>query len=137
MMDHNTSISLAGGIIVLFGVYAVFRLLRYVADVVIILIAIADAVVACNIHSWYAALAETLGFLPPEFGIKGWAICVGALTVLGAVIAVPLIPFSSIIRSVRSHGSRREHRMPDGRPQVRLSAPGNTRFYQWDSYHDL
>ena len=136
-METNTFIAIIGGILVIFGVYAVFSLLKHIADAVIFLIALVDAVVACNIHLWYSSMAEIIAFLPPEFGLKGWAISVGILTALGALFALPFIPFSSAVqgRRIEAYRRRLEH---DGRLRsgaAQRAYPG-VKAYHWDNSND-
>ncbi|MCY2991568.1 MAG: hypothetical protein NTY19_27400 [Planctomycetota bacterium] len=100
--DRNTLVSIGTAIVVLAGVYAVFGILRLFADVAIFLIALADAVLAFNIHHWYAPVAKEVSFLPQNFNLTAWGICVIALAIAGAVVALPLVPFSSINRPNRS-----------------------------------
>ena len=92
----HTFVSFATGVVVLVGVYAVFAILRTLADFVIFLVALADSFLAANIYEWYPKVSSELTFLPAEFSFKGWAICVIALAVIGALFALPLVPFSSI-----------------------------------------
>ena len=139
MTDHHTFIELAGGIVVLLGVYAVIHLLKRLADFLIFLIVLADAVVACSIHLWYPALAETFDILPTQFGLEGWTICMVLLTALGTLAALPFIPFSSAYQRTRLRNSFRNQRRPElaePPPQVKPGALPMEHFYQWDSYHD-
>ena len=139
-MDITTFTDVASGTIVLLGVYAVFRLLRYVADVVIFLIALAVAVVACSLPSWYPTMVQTFGFLPPALDFKGRAMCLVILILLGALLALPIMPFSSVIRNMRSSGWDRRYRpQPDraNRLAAGQSQYPEDKMYHWDHVDDL
>ncbi len=84
------------GCCVAFGVFLFFAAFRYLADILIFAIAISDAILAGYINHWYGRAAEAIPLLPPEYCFKGWAICVVGLALIGALVSLPLIPFSSI-----------------------------------------
>jgi hypothetical protein len=134
-METNTLIDVASGFIVLLGVYAVFHLLRFVADVVIVLIAIAVAIAACSLHSWYAPMVEICGFLPPALDFKGRVICVVMLILAGALLALPIIPFSSIMQNLRHSGANRSRR--NRRLLAGQCNQSEDHMYHWDNVQDL
>lgn len=138
MMELSTFTDVAGGTIVLFGVYAAFRLLRLVANAVIFLIALIDAMAACSLHLWHDTMVRTFDFLPPDLDFKGWAACVGLLILLGVVAALPIIPFSSVIRNMYAKDPDRHRSQPGSTHQ--LQAYHNTypedKLYRWDNIND-
>jgi hypothetical protein len=139
-MNMTTFTDIISGTIVLFGVYAVFRLLRYVADVVIFLIALTVAMVACCLNSWYPTMMLMFDFLPSALDFKGRVMCLAILILLGALLALPVMPFSSIIRNMRSGSWNRRHRPQPDRTK-RLPAGQNLypeeKMYRWDHVNDL
>lgn len=139
-METNTFTAVAGAVIVLFGVYALFTFLKYLADLAIFLIAMADAFAAFNIHLWYNVLAKTIVFLPPVFDFRGWAISIGILTALGALLALPILPFSSVIETTAWFAAKRRQRLRNKLEPPRTNTGPNAspaeKMFNWDNIND-
>lgn len=138
-MPFNTLTQILFGVFLLVGFYTLVRLTRFLPDFLLVCIVLTYGLAAFSLQFWYAPMTAAFGFLPTAIDFVGRVFCLGMLTLCAALVALPMIPFSLVIRKLCGHGVHRDDETePD--PIDQAQAPQSTYHgehnYDWNHVFD-
>ncbi|MEN9974366.1 MAG: hypothetical protein RLZZ282_372 [Verrucomicrobiota bacterium] len=138
-MPFNTLTQILFGVLLLVGFYTLVRLTRFLPDFLLVCIVLTYGLAACSLQFWYAPMTSAFGFLPTAIDFVGRVFCLGMLTFCATLLALPMIPFSLVIRKLRVHSHHVDvETQPDpiDQAQVPQSTYHGERNYDWNHVFD-